>query len=402
MQTGLLGDPPASTDTHPPPRRGSGNRSGPGKSGCCGSRINKEVRPPVSPTPAELSSYDDGRPVFGTTRDYEHPIRYSGSGMASEREIPSATLPALFARAAEKAGDRVALRVERDASGEAPAVVHGQPPPPPLAAAAWQTWTYRQFYEQACAIGKAFMELGVEQYDSVAIFGFNSPEWFIATHGAILCAAKSAGIYPTDTAAQVKFKVAHSGSKVMVLEDDATLRSFQTVAGELPKCTTVVIWRPQQAEYQPLANGQRVLTWSQLLAMGQASTTDLISRTALIRPGHCCTLIYTSGTTGNPKAVMVSHDNIVFESTNVVIMLRDIVGTGSPDDEERVVSYLPLSHVAGMMVDIVCPLVLTADPRPCYANVSFARPYDLKLGSIKDRLQSVRPTMFLGAFIHSF
>ena len=57
-----------------------------------------------------------------------------------------------------------------------------------------------------------------------------------------------------------------------------------------------------------------------------------------------------------------------------------------------------------MMVDIVCPVVMTASKDSsdtpyigkCYTSVSFARPYDLKLGTIAKRLQAVQPTMFLG------
>jgi len=48
-----------------------------------------------------------------------------------------------------------------------------------------------------------------------------------------------------------------------------------------------------------------------------------------------------------------------------------------------------------MMVDIVAPVILTANS-PSYSTAYFARPYDLKVGAIKDRLQAARPTIFLG------
>jgi long-chain-fatty-acid--CoA ligase ACSBG len=60
-----------------------------------------------------------------------------------------------------------------------------------------------------------------------------------------------------------------------------------------------------------------------------------------------------------------------------------------------VLSYLPLSHVAGMMVDIIAPLVCTA-LKPGHASVYFSRPLDLKAGTLKNRLLAVRPTIFLG------
>jgi len=64
-------------------------------------------------------------------------------------------------------------------------------------------------------------------------------------------------------------------------------------------------------------------------------------------------------------------------------------------EEGRILSYLPLSHVAGMMVDIIVPVVVTAT-YPAWYTVHFARQYDLSKGTIGDRLRAVRPTMFLG------
>lgn len=67
------------------------------------------------------------------------------------------------------------------------------------------------------------------------------------------------------------------------------------------------------------------------------------------------------------------------------------------NDIQRTLSYLPLSHIAGAMSDIFIPIVAVHD----YGNLGFtwettmARPYDLKAGSLKDRLCLVRPSIFL-------
>merc|ERR1719378_1743485 len=47
------------------------------------------------------------------------------------------------------------------------------------------------------------------------------------------------------------------------------------------------------------------------------------------------------------------------------------------------------------MVDIVCPIV-AGGTTPSYTTIYFARNYDLKTGTIKDRLCVAKPTMFLG------
>ena len=50
-----------------------------------------------------------------------------------------------------------------------------------------------------------------------------------------------------------------------------------------------------------------------------------------------------------------------------------------------------------MMVDIICPVALTANPKNgSYTSGAFARPYDLKIGTLKNTLQAVQPTMFIG------
>lgn len=101
------------------------------------------------------------------------------------------------------------------------------------------------------------------------------------------------------------------------------------------------------------------------------------------------------GKTFHVQAVMISHDNVIFEATAVIGVGADHMGFCKKAEQERILSYLPLSHIAGLMVDIAFPIVATATS-PAHVTTFFARPYDLKLGTLKNSLCVARPTAFLG------
>lgn len=118
----------------------------------------------------------------------------------------------------------------------------GKVAPPALPDAEWTTWTWQEYYDESCQIAKALMAVGMEQHSSANIFGFNSPEWFMAEMGAIIAGGKAAGIYPTDTAEQIAFKAAHSGASVAFLEDESKLAKFTIAAKSLPELKAIVCW----------------------------------------------------------------------------------------------------------------------------------------------------------------
>merc|ERR1719317_535284 len=174
-----------------------------------------------------------------------------------------------------------------------------------------------------------------------------------------MAGAKVAGIYPSDTPEQLHFKARHSGATVAIVENAGKLEKLGTAIKKgLPKLKTVVAW---DCECEKVVEGVPCYSWSQFLDIGRnTDPKTLTKRWNSIKPGNCCALIYTSGTTGNPKAVMISHDNVLFESSLVLRVLSRETGLAQTAKEERNLSFLPLSHVAGMMVDIVMPLVLTS------------------------------------------
>ena len=84
--------------------------------------------------------------------------------------------------------------------------------------------------------------------------------------------------------------------------------------------------------------------------MGKKATVDLElnNRIKMQKPGNCCNIVYTSGTTGFPKAVMLSHDNLTWSARSLQTSFGHVIG-----ERHKMISFLPLSHIAGQMIDIL-------------------------------------------------
>eukprot|EP00039_Didymoeca_costata_P018185 m.332454 g.332454 ORF g.332454 m.332454 type:complete len:762 (+) comp16948_c0_seq1:162-2447(+) len=349
---------------------------------------NAEVKQ-AAPRSTKYAEYkaEDG-PFCSSDGTAEAKILFPPDGPASKESLPPSTLPEWFKRAAEQKGEKYAMMVERPCPP-----LDGKKAPPALPKDQWTKWTWNSYYAECRQLAKAMMKVGLNQHDACTIFGFNSPEWFMAELGTITAGGKACGIYPTDTPEQIAFKAHHSGSVIAFVEDEGKLTKMKKAAESLPKLKAVVVWSAPATEIKGPNGDIPCYTYKDFLKMGDDITDEkLDERVASMKPGHCCALIYTSGTTGQPKAVMITHDNIICEAFMASAQLPQI---GTTKEEERILSYLPLSHIAGMMVDIVMPIMMSAT-RPGWECTYFARPYDLKVGSVGDRLKAVRPTVFLG------
>ena len=69
------------------------------------------------------------------------------------------------------------------------------------------------------AVGKGLIELGLEQFHTVAILGHNDPAWHISNLAAIHAGGFSTGIYQTNTAAACQYIADDSRANVVVVGD---------------------------------------------------------------------------------------------------------------------------------------------------------------------------------------
>lgn len=93
-------------------------------------------------------------------------------------------------------------------------------------------------------------------------------------------------------------------------------------------------------------------------------------------------ILLQSGTVGNPKGVMINHDNVTWTA------LASAERLCAEKGKDRIISYLPLSHIAAQIVDIFIATSIAA-------SVYFANKDALK-GSLVNTMLEVHPTYFLG------
>lgn len=181
--------------------------------------------------------------------------------------------------------------------------------------------------------------------------GFNSPEWVFSFMGSLLYNSVVTGIYTTNAPEACHYQVEHSDAEVIVVETNDMLKRFTLTLKSLPKVKAIVVWGEKALPVEE--KDPRFFLWKDFLKLGaQVADSVILEKIPRMRPGECCCLIYTSGTTGMPKGCMLSHDNLVWEMCPTFVEVQKSCPEINVRDH-RIVSYLPLSHIAGLTVDIM-------------------------------------------------
>ena len=183
------------------------------------------------------------------------------------------SIPSMVKKCCSEGGDHVAMAVKRDG--------------------VWQKTSYKEYYENIRCAAKGFIKLGLQPYHSVSIFGFNSPEWFLASLGAIFAGGFSTGLYPTNSAEANQFIMQDSETEILVCEDAAAVDKMRSVIGDVPSLKQII-------QYTGEVTSQDVMTWKDFMALGSEPRLEeaLNSRLKNMRINKCSLLVYTSGTTG--------------------------------------------------------------------------------------------------------
>jgi long-chain acyl-CoA synthetase len=235
--------------------------------------------------------------------------------------------------------------------------------------AGWRTLSWREVRDQGLEVAAAFVELGVQPGDRIALMASNRIEHVLADIGAMHAGATSMSIYNTLSRSQVAYVAEHSAPSVVVLEtaDHVERWSEALAAGAIRQVVVI------DADNKP----EGAITWDELVALGRLTreqhTDEVDKRWQSTDPGQPATILYTSGTTGPPKGVVITHHNVLFE-------VESSNRTAALEGENIGVSYLPYAHIAERVLGIYIPQVdgahvhLIGDPAQLVGALGEVRP----------------------------
>jgi fatty-acyl-CoA synthase len=231
-----------------------------------------------------------------------------------------------------------------DAHPESPAVisVHQQ-----------LRFTYREFNQVVNRAAKAFLSLGIEKGERVAIWSKNNYEWIVAQYATAKIGAVLVNVNPAYRTHELEFVLRESRCKVLILIESFRssnyVEMFYEVCPDALECRPGHLdsWRfPQLKDIVFIGSKEYpgMFTRRAFAQLGdELPDHALIERRAQLDVDDDINIQYTSGTTGFPKGVTLTHNNILNNAAFVADTMR-------LTEHDRLCVPVPFYHCFGMVL----------------------------------------------------
>jgi len=226
--------------------------------------------------------------------------------------------------------------------------------------------TYSDFKEIALPLARALEDADFDSGDRAAIIMTNQSKWLISAYAIFYCGGVLVPLDYKLTAAEHLQLLAHSKSKVLVVEYHLWLAITQSP--DFQKIETKIVLVTEAPLGAELAGAFR---WEDFKRKG---SPDFVMR----QKDDVACIVYSSGTGGRPKGCVLTHENYLEQCRALTAWYPFWPGV-------RYLSILPTNHAIDFMVGFIGPFVCGA----CVVHLRTLRPEFVRNAFVKYRITYV-------------
>ncbi|KAL1640155.1 hypothetical protein SLS58_007269 [Diplodia intermedia] len=192
-------------------------------------------------------------------------------------------------------------------------------------------------------------KLSLRPGETVSLFSQNSVWYPIAMHGALRAGARVSGASPAYGVDEMAYALRTAKTRVLICGRaslDVAVEAARK-AGLEGEGRVVVL----EGEAEGFETVKELIEWGK--KQGESNQVPAFKIPAGKKNGEVCGFLsFSSGTTGLPKAVMISHQNVIAQC----LQIQQITTA----DHDKVLAVLPAFHITGLVHVLHLPVLINA------------------------------------------
>ncbi len=219
----------------------------------------------------------------------------------------------------------------------------------------WTSISYAEAAKQVCLLAENLRKMGLRDGDRVVIVSENRPEWCIADLAIMAAGCVTTPAYTTNTQRDHEHILNDSGASAVFVSNSKLAQPLFPALMEIDKARHVIV---MEGISTAQSGSFDLHKWADMTAGDPVAARKAVEvRMAPVTRDDLACIIYTSGTSGAPRGVMLHHGAILHNVAAAAHVIEHDFGW----EEERFLSFLPLSHAFEHTAGFFLPLGLGAD-----------------------------------------
>ena len=209
----------------------------------------------------------------------------------------------------------------------------------------WDSTSWSEYRELVHNLAAGLIDIGFSQGDNGFIVSDNTKEHFISDLSIMHAGGTPSTIYKQLKAGQIAYISNLLDAKIAFVGNSELFKEVNKAKKECKNLEYIILIE----DYEQHKDLDYVLNFQEIIENGkrlnETDSSKLENAIASVTPQSLACLIFTSGTTGNPKGVMITHENVLWTAQSL------FAETVQLSTNPRIVSYLPMAHIAARLGD---------------------------------------------------